>query len=480
MFRNDHFSNKNIKKTVTILIIGCICFLICIGKSIGRNTYLYEKEENSEDQLSPVGLEYKLKDGNIILKWNIPSESTDYYFTILQDGAESEAFWVSGTELSIPDTFEDGIITFRIAAPGTSGLSVDYVKKYNRQLLLLNPFGITSGNKIAFSWDADNLANLYHLEIVTLDGKTVKQLSISNKNTSVIVDDLQTGKYKWTVTPETQDGLQGIPSDWAYFEVTHGDLKVESVLGVEKDGIISMLNTPLTYPETAIIGPDGALYISDTHSNVIWRCEHGVSEIYIGTLLAGKSDHKFRRECDINLPTDIIFDEEGNLFFNDSGNKRICKMEKSTGIVSSVWEHGEVVKNFYIEKDGSFTILCFPQKIINSKNGEISYDGYTFLAPVAIVQNENRTIILDGGDSPQIVLFVDNKFQKSIPSVTWASALWMDEEKNIYVGEHTSICKLSWELEKKHFSGGYANVVYIAPDTEGNLLVTDTDAGGGI
>lgn len=460
-----------------VLVIVFIAFFIYIGITM----YTHKASENISEDIAQQELSYELKNGNIDLNWNIINDSEDYYFTILQDGIELEASWISGTHISIPDIFEDGVITFRIAAPGTSGLSIDYIKKYNRQVLLFNPFGKTSKGEIAFSWDADSLANLYHLEITTIDGKIVKQLSIYEK-TFAIVENLEAGKYKWAVTPETKDGLLGIPSDWAYFEIIGQDLKVENVLGIEKNEMLPMLSTPLTYPETATIGPDGALYVSDTHSNAIWRCENGMSEIYIGTLVAGRSDCEFRRKYKINQPTDILFDKEGNMLFNDSGNKRICKVEKNTGIVSSIWNHGKDVKNFYIESDGSLTILSQSisgsGKVINNKTGEIDFGGYHFRSPIALIRDENKTIILDGGSEIELVLFINNKFKKSIPGVAYASVLWMDEEKNIYVGEHTTISKLNWELEKEKLNGNYANVVYITQGPEDTLLVTDSDAGG--
>lgn len=87
--------------------------------------------------------------------------------------------------------------------------------------------------------------------------------------TSTIVADLEEGKYKWRVFPITKNNKFGQSSDWSFFSVTHLPINAENIMGIEKDAVTTRLSTSLTYPQAAIKGPDGFLYISDTHSNVI-------------------------------------------------------------------------------------------------------------------------------------------------------------------------------------------------------------------
>ena len=476
LIKSRHSDNAAIKKVVrNAEIMGVIIYFIFILIILGMHVLEASRVKSGE----VPGLEYQVKNGTVKLKWSAIDKEDDYYLTILQDGIELESLWVSGTSYSVPDIFDGNIITFRVAASGESGVSVDYVKKYEIQPLLLNPFGKVNSGEIMFSWDITYLADSYYLEIVSLDDEKIQQIYVPERKTSVQVSDLQPGKYKWAVTPETAEGLKGRASDWAYFEVSDIEQQAENILGVEKSGLVSMLNTSLTYPEAAVIGPDGALYVSDTYSNVIRRCKDGINEIYVGTLVAGKSKNGFRNQYEINRPADIVFDHEGNMFFSDYENHRICKVEYGTGEVLVAWEHGEVVKNFYIESDGSFTILCYGGKIINSVLGELFYAGCVLENPVALVRNGRKTIILDGGDiEAKLLLFVDNKFSNSVPCAQFSSALFKDKDGNLYIGEHTTIFKLDWELKKENLNGNYANVTYITQGEGETLLVTDSDAGG--
>lgn len=471
---SDNISVKKILRNTEIIGVSIyfIFILIISGIHILEASRIKARENH--------GLEYQVENGNIKLKWNAIDKEENYYLTILQDGMEWDAFWVSGTSYSVPDTFDGNVITFRVAASGMSGISVDYVKKYEIQPLLLNPFGKVNSGEIMFSWDITYLADSYYLEIVSLDDERIQQIYVPEGKTSVQVSDLQPGEYKWAITPETAKGLKGKTSDWAYFEILDIELQVENILGVEKSGLVSMLNTSLTYPEAAVIGPDGALYVSDSHSNVIRRCKDGISEIYVGTLVAGKSENGFRSQYEINRPADIVFDHEGNMFFSDYENHRICKVEYDTGKASVVWEHGEIVKNFYIETDGSLTILCNGGKIINNVLGVVSYEGCILENPVGLIKNGRKTIILDAGDiEPKLILFIDNKFKNSVSCTPFSSALWEDENGDIYIGEHTAIFKVDWELKKDNLNGNFANVTYITQGEGENLLVTDSDAGGG-
>ncbi|MCI8798388.1 MAG: hypothetical protein HFH88_01060 [Lachnospiraceae bacterium] len=465
-------SRYKIKRRGTIG--GFLLIILLTGIIIMCSFGTLEKKE--------YGLEYEIRDGYINLSWNSLNNSNDYYLTILQDGIQLSAFWVTGTNYSILDNFDGDIVTFKVAVSGEMGATIDYVKRYNTQPVLLNPYGVIHGRDVMFCWDTIYLADSYDLVIATREDEIVKQVTVSNGKTSTKVCDLKPGLYKWTTIPKTKDGLRGIEGEWAYFEILEAEQPVENVFGIEKEGVLSMLNTPLTYPETAVVGPDDALYVSDSHANVIRRCKDGVSEIYVGTLVAGKSEREIRNKFAINLPSDIIFDDEGNMYFSDNGNHRICKVEKDTGQVYSVWNHGEIVKKFYIENDGSLTILCIG-KVINSISGEVCFEGCELGNLVGLIRNGNKTILLDAGYrdiEPKLVLYVNEEFQKSISVVGFSSALWLDKNNDIYLGEHTIISKLNWELEREKQMGDYANVSYITQGKEDFLLVTDSDSGGGI
>jgi len=92
-------------------------------------------------------------------------------------------------------------------------------------------------------------------------------------------------------------------------------------------------------PYGLVIGPDRALYFCDIDSHVIRRYDFKTKKtsIVAGTGMKGfRGAGALATEADLNEPYEVRFDKQGNLFFADMRNHVIQRVDKKTGILSTV------------------------------------------------------------------------------------------------------------------------------------------------
>lgn len=467
--------NKAGQRTVFLIAFaGIYAALRCsqVGKS-SEDTDIPGRDD-------PYALEYQIDGETLSLHWNSVENITDYALNISVDGGAYEARWVSGTEyaLSLPSV-EGDRISFMVAASGHNySPELTYFLRYHEQALPLNPVGTTVRGSHAFCWDAAPYANFYEFELFRADGTEVKRERTSLLH--VMVKKLKLGDYKWRVTPYVDENMAGQPSDWTYVTVCK-ELACENILGVERDAVTAPLNTALVYPECCVIGPDGALYVSDSHSNAIRRCADGKVEVFVGTLVAGFNGDGHRLDVSITLPGKIDFDPDGNMIFSDTGNHRIRKVDMTTGQVTTLIQHDLWSKNFEYQEDGSVILYSEKGAIYQWKVGAISriFSSEALMSADVAVQAGGRLYVLNERGS-QLAMFEDGLLKKTleVPSYSCDLKLYNGE---LYLAGHTAIYKVDPELnELQGFSGGYANVTYLffsKTEAETRLIVTDSDSG---
>lgn len=101
----------------------------------------------------------------------------------------------------------------------------------------------------------------------------------------------------------------------------------------------------LARPENAAIGPDGHLYIVDSHNHRIRRVDLGTRIIttVVGTGRAGfGGDGGPAAEANLYQPEGIVFDPAGNIFLGDTLNNRIRRVDAETGVITTVAGSGEI------------------------------------------------------------------------------------------------------------------------------------------
>ena len=99
----------------------------------------------------------------------------------------------------------------------------------------------------------------------------------------------------------------------------------------------------LKSPGGVAVDASGNLFIADTGNNRIRRVDHATGII---TTVAGKGtagfsgDGKPATDAEMKGPVGVVVDNSGNLFIADSSNNRIRRVDKSTGIITTVAGNG--------------------------------------------------------------------------------------------------------------------------------------------
>lgn len=112
--------------------------------------------------------------------------------------------------------------------------------------------------------------------------------------------------------------------------------------GFSGDGGFS-INARLNHPFSVAADAAGNIYIADMYNNRIRKCAMatGIITTIAGTGIAGFSgDDGIAVNAQINHPGDICVDEVANIYFVDSLNFRIRKVDAVTGIISTIAGNG--------------------------------------------------------------------------------------------------------------------------------------------
>jgi len=98
------------------------------------------------------------------------------------------------------------------------------------------------------------------------------------------------------------------------------------------------------------MGPDGALYFSDTNNNRIRKIVFGAAGTFKDgqvVTVAGTGEKGFSGdggpapEAKLNFPQDLEFGHDGNIYFADATNNRVRMIAVNSGIISTVAGTGE-------------------------------------------------------------------------------------------------------------------------------------------
>ncbi len=97
-------------------------------------------------------------------------------------------------------------------------------------------------------------------------------------------------------------------------------------------------------PYGLVIGPDKALYFCDIDTHVVRRYDFKTKKT---SVVAGTGKKGFSgaggpaTQADLNEPYEVRFDKQGNLYFADMRNHVIQRVDKKTGILSTVAGTGQ-------------------------------------------------------------------------------------------------------------------------------------------
>jgi streptogramin lyase len=124
--------------------------------------------------------------------------------------------------------------------------------------------------------------------------------------------------------------------------------QVETVAGTGVSGMAGdngpALAAQVGNPYGLTIGPDGALYVGEINTHRVRRIDLATGRIstVAGTGEKGYSgDGGTATQANLNEPYEVRFDQAGNLFFVEMQNAVIRKVDRTTGIISTVAGTGE-------------------------------------------------------------------------------------------------------------------------------------------
>lgn len=126
-------------------------------------------------------------------------------------------------------------------------------------------------------------------------------------------------------------------------------------------------------PNGIVFAPDGTLYIADTYLDKIWRrTADGTLSVYAGTGVHGfEGDLGAATGAQLRYPTSLALDRSGNLFFADTGNNRIRRVDANTGVITTVAGSASI---YGYDGDGQLAdraLLNLPFGLAVASNGDV-------------------------------------------------------------------------------------------------------------
>jgi streptogramin lyase len=98
----------------------------------------------------------------------------------------------------------------------------------------------------------------------------------------------------------------------------------------------------LNVPSAVVADAEGNLFIADLNNNRIRRVDKitGIITTVVGSFRGFSGDGGPARKAELNAPSGLAIDVAGNLFIADSGNARIRRVDARNGIITTVAGRG--------------------------------------------------------------------------------------------------------------------------------------------
>jgi DNA-binding CsgD family transcriptional regulator/sugar lactone lactonase YvrE len=165
------------------------------------------------------------------------------------------------------------------------------------------------------------------------------------------------------------------PNGLAYF--SNGDLLVRINANLT-NGVAGLTLTTIPTGQLSSVGalcfaPDGSLYIADYHGDRVWLMRPtGELSVYAGTGDHGYwGDNSSALTAHLSYPNRLALDSAGNLYIADEGNNRIRRVDKLTGVITTVAGSSDT---YGFSGDGGPAMnarLNLPEGVAVARNGDV-------------------------------------------------------------------------------------------------------------
>jgi sugar lactone lactonase YvrE len=220
-------------------------------------------------------------------------------------------------------------------------------------------------------------------------------------------------------------------------------------------------------PATITIDNNGDLFMSVADGNAIYvETPNGAISRYAGTGTAGyNGDNIPATQAELNAPGDMTFDAAGNLYIADQFNGRIRRVDRNTGIITTIAGIGRTGVSGMGGPAGSAGIGN-PVTLLFSRNGDLYFSSRNYQV-VCRIAADNGVL----SSASRITIYAGTLLQPTPPLGDGGPAtqghLWMpaglamDPAGNLYIAD-------DWD----------GRVRKVTPPSQGQIITTI--AGGGI
>ena len=256
--------------------------------------------------------------------------------------------------------------------------------------------------------------------------------------------------------------------------------------GEETNAIVSSLNSPSAVAVNSL----GEVYIADTGNRRV-RAIVSVSQWRpkILVTVAGNGEASFSGEdalatsATLHFPSDVALGPNGNMYFSDTDNHRVRRVDLSTGLINTVAGNG-VAGNRGVGGPGTNTRLHSPEGLAFDSDGRlyIADTGNDRVLRLNVRSGVLRAIIDPASNSTSTVAFFNSP-----------TALAVDSADNLYIAEtgNHRIRMVDLDTDEISIVAGDGSVDFtgdggratraklnkpegVAVDGDGNIVIADT------
>lgn len=176
----------------------------------------------------------------------------------------------------------------------------------------------------------------------------------------------------------------------------------------------------------------GNAYIGDKNNNRVRRIDRatGIVTTVAGTGAAGiAGEGQLATEAQLDSPTDVAFDQAGNMYIADQNNSRICRVDAQTGILTTIAGVGEGLST-RLEGLAVDIPLSYPRLLTYHTDGNLYVAMNTQVRQINLATGIIKTVVGGLGQA-----FAGDGGPPLEASTWGAAAVTFDDFGNMYIGD---------------------------------------------